>query len=118
MAKSSPVVLLLPDHSFVSTLLSFPPPLLYLPNIPTKLLPPANLLAALLSISFLVTSAIEFLFCRNLSSKFGVASSHFRHFVYKCITDCSPYPHHQNSADSTTPVRSRKVPIAPCPVFS
>ena len=43
---------------------------------------------------------------------------HFRHLVYRCITDCSLSPHHQHSADSTAPIRSRKVPIAPCPVLS
>ena len=43
---------------------------------------------------------------------------HFRHLVYRCMTDCSASPHHQHSADSTSPKRSRKVPIAPCQTFN
>lgn len=42
----------------------------------------------------------------------------FRPFVYRCSTDCSASPHHQHSGVSVTPVLTRNVLIAPCPVLS
>ena len=92
--KSYPAVLLLPDHFFASTPLLLPSPLLYYPllclsNIPTVVPLPARLLAALLTIFFLVASATEPPILPNSFLKIRRCVLHFRHFVYKCITDCS-----------------------------
>ena len=122
-ARGFRVVLDPPRPFFVSILSPFQPHLLYYPlpylsNIPVLVLPPPRLLTTQLAISVRVVSATESLFCLDSSLRLDILSSTFRHFEYRCMTDCSASPHHQHSVDSAAPICSRKVPIAPCPVFN
>lgn len=111
------------DLSSASTSPPFVLLLLYTPpQFPLKIqvvaLLHARLQAVLLAISFPAVSATRYLPYVDLSLEQRRFARHFRHFVYKCITDCSASPHHQHLADSAAPIRSRKVPIAPFPTFN
>lgn len=108
-AWGPPVILSLPSRFFASTPFFFSSaPSLPLTPVPFKypnIGPTARSFASSFANHFLSGRLCDWIpILSGFFLKARRSVLHFRHFVYKCKTDCSPSPHHLHSADSIAPL--------------